>query len=229
MGKVYAVRNGRKTGVFQTWDECQEQIKGFSGAEYKSFKNIEDAFSYLGGTDTSVDKKPIELPKVTDKYTLNIYTDGSFKENQVSLGVYIESLDKDFKFYGLLRGTDYKGSANISGEVFAVLTGVQLAIDMGFTKLNILHDYEGISKWLSGEWTAKSELACMYLDLLNNLTSNNSLEISFTSVKGHSGVKGNLIADKLATRARNLKKYIDTDKILGGNLTVTDVPLCTLF
>ena len=39
-GKIYAVRKGRKTGIFQTWDETKEQVDGFSGAEYKSFKIV---------------------------------------------------------------------------------------------------------------------------------------------------------------------------------------------
>ena len=35
--KYYAVRKGKKTGIFQTWDECKLQVTGFSGAEYKRF------------------------------------------------------------------------------------------------------------------------------------------------------------------------------------------------
>jgi viroplasmin and RNaseH domain-containing protein len=45
--KVYAVRNGKKTGVFNTWDECKEQVNGFKGAEYKSFKTLEEAKNIL--------------------------------------------------------------------------------------------------------------------------------------------------------------------------------------
>lgn len=44
--KFYAVRKGRKTGVFATWALCQEQIKGFSGAEYKSFTTKEEAEAF---------------------------------------------------------------------------------------------------------------------------------------------------------------------------------------
>ena len=39
MGKYYAVKNGRQTGIFESWAECEEQVKGFSGAVYKSFKD----------------------------------------------------------------------------------------------------------------------------------------------------------------------------------------------
>ena len=45
--KFYAVKNGKTTGIFQSWDECKKQVAGFSGAEYKSFKTHEEAESYL--------------------------------------------------------------------------------------------------------------------------------------------------------------------------------------
>jgi len=41
--KYYAVVKGRKTGIFSTWQECKEQITGFSGALYKSFKTRSEA------------------------------------------------------------------------------------------------------------------------------------------------------------------------------------------
>jgi len=45
--KYYVVWNGRKTGIFATWADCQKQINEFSGAKYKSFISrqlAEDAF-----------------------------------------------------------------------------------------------------------------------------------------------------------------------------------------
>ena len=46
--KYYAVRTGRKTGVFMTWAECQKQVTGFSGAEFKSFPTMEEAQAFAG-------------------------------------------------------------------------------------------------------------------------------------------------------------------------------------
>ena len=46
--KFYVVWVGRKTGIFETWDECNEQIFAFPKAIYKSFKTkilAEQAFS----------------------------------------------------------------------------------------------------------------------------------------------------------------------------------------
>ena len=45
--KFYAIRVGRKTGIFNSWDECSELVRNFSGAEYKSFSNIDDANEYM--------------------------------------------------------------------------------------------------------------------------------------------------------------------------------------
>jgi ribonuclease HI len=41
--KYYVVLRGRKTGIFETWDDCKEQIHGFEQAQYKSFKTLTDA------------------------------------------------------------------------------------------------------------------------------------------------------------------------------------------
>ena len=53
--KYYAIKVGRKTGIFTDWDECQSLVKGFKGALYKSFKNEEDAKAYLNDDTTSND------------------------------------------------------------------------------------------------------------------------------------------------------------------------------
>ena len=46
--KFYVVWKGRHIGIFDSWEECNAQIKGFAGAEYKSFKTkqlAEQAFN----------------------------------------------------------------------------------------------------------------------------------------------------------------------------------------
>ena len=37
--KFYVVWKGKKPGVYSTWKECQEQVKGFEGAKFMSFPN----------------------------------------------------------------------------------------------------------------------------------------------------------------------------------------------
>ena len=49
MAKIYAVKVGRKTGLFSTWASCEEAVKGYPNASYKSFKTKEEALAWLGG------------------------------------------------------------------------------------------------------------------------------------------------------------------------------------
>lgn len=37
MAKFYGVSVGRETGVFETWAECEAQVKGFKGAVFKKY------------------------------------------------------------------------------------------------------------------------------------------------------------------------------------------------
>ena len=101
--KFYAVRRGYKTGIFETWAECQKATSGFSGAEFMSFLTREGAQAYLKGeldgvpfgtsveTKTASDGQEVKVDgqgrpvyEIPDKGMI-AYVDGSF---EVSLGKY---------------------------------------------------------------------------------------------------------------------------------------------
>ena len=79
---IYAVRHGRKTGIFHTWVDCETQVKNFPSAKFKKFKTIKEAHNYLGeNLDSTPDQKaddkttssleqsrlqPVESTKITD-------------------------------------------------------------------------------------------------------------------------------------------------------------------
>ena len=46
--KVYAIRKGKQTGIFHSWEECKQLVDGYPRAEYKSFLTQEEAEQYLG-------------------------------------------------------------------------------------------------------------------------------------------------------------------------------------
>jgi ribonuclease HI len=41
--KYYVVWRGRQRGVFSSWAECEKQVKGFVGAQYKAFGTLVEA------------------------------------------------------------------------------------------------------------------------------------------------------------------------------------------
>lgn len=47
--KFYAVWRGRQAGVYATWAECQQQVSGFAGAQFKSFPTRAEAEQALRG------------------------------------------------------------------------------------------------------------------------------------------------------------------------------------
>ncbi|MFM8427950.1 MAG: viroplasmin family protein [Chloroflexota bacterium] len=59
--KYYVVWKGRKTGVFTSWAECEKQVKGFVGAQFKAFESETEADAaylakyedYIGKVSTS--------------------------------------------------------------------------------------------------------------------------------------------------------------------------------
>ncbi len=46
--KYYAVRKGRKSGIYETWEECEKQTKCIT-SEFKSFSTYDEAVAYLNG------------------------------------------------------------------------------------------------------------------------------------------------------------------------------------
>lgn len=50
--KYYVVWKGRKTGIFASWAECEKQVKGFVGAQFKAFGSEPEAeAAYLANYD----------------------------------------------------------------------------------------------------------------------------------------------------------------------------------
>ena len=45
--KLYAEAKGRKTGIFDNWEECQESTKAYPDAKFMKFNNYQDAEKYI--------------------------------------------------------------------------------------------------------------------------------------------------------------------------------------
>ncbi|XP_017025247.1 ribonuclease H1 [Drosophila kikkawai] len=46
----YAVASGRECGVYDTWAQCEEQVKGFKNAKYKKFNTRQEAEQFVNAT-----------------------------------------------------------------------------------------------------------------------------------------------------------------------------------
>lgn len=192
--KFYAVKNGKKIGIYSTWNECKEQVNGFSGAEYKSFPSIEEAREYVYGTLKSVCEN--------SESTVEAYVDGSYEHciKAYGSGVVILKNDEVEKTYSI-KGEDKNlvGMRNVAGEIEASKIAMNHCIDNKIENLILYFDYEGIEKWCTGAWKTNKEGTIEYKKYYDNIKS--KLNVKFVKVKAHSGDKYNEEADKLAKRA----------------------------
>ena len=78
--KFYAVRKGKKPGIYMSWDICKQQTDGFPGAEFKSFPTREAAEEYIGQKQQTVEKEPENYAFVDGSYNIatKVYGYGGF-------------------------------------------------------------------------------------------------------------------------------------------------------
>lgn len=188
--KVYAVRKGRRTGLFETWEECREQVSGYSGAEYKSFQSYEDAEDYLSPQDNSAPSG------------VKAYVDGSYDHasRAFSCGlVIIHPNGKIEKFSRKSADQSMASMRNVAGEIMGAMMAMDYAIRGGLCSITIYYDYAGIEKWCTGEWQVNRPGTIKYRSYYDSIK--NKTHVSFVKVKGHSGDKYNDLADLLAKEA----------------------------
>lgn len=226
--KFYAVRRGRKTGIFENWDECREHVSGFAGAEYKSFASRTEAEAFLAeeasdGEEASESGVKVEKPKKKrmtakekEEYYKSVaeslvnevpkgrmlaYTDGSYdeKSKRYSCGCVMITKEGVFTYSSAGSVPEAVPERNVAGELTAAMYAVKKAASSGIGSIVIYHDYYGVSKWFKKEWKARSFCSLRYLDFMEKYRS--QMDISFVKVAGHTGDPLNEYADILAKAA----------------------------
>ncbi len=193
--KYYAVKKGKKTGIFNTWDECKRQVDGFKGAIYKSFTDLSLAESFLND-----EKKEM----VIDDNTAVAYVDGSFdvKSGRYSSGVFIIYKGEELEFSQKFEDAEMAEMRNVAGEIMGAVIAMKYALKFKIKKLVIHHDYQGLSMWATGQWKTNKKGTQNYANFCKECFK--EVDISFVKVKAHSGDKYNDKADELAKRALGL-------------------------
>lgn len=204
--KIYAVRKGYKTGLFNTWAECQKATAGYSGAEFRGFTDREEAMVFLNmkTAETVSGNKAREAAGVVEvpENMVIAYVDGSFEKNigRYAFGCVILTPDGD-EIRKSGSGNDPAGVAirNVAGEMLGAMNAVKWAQEKGYPAVEIRYDYEGVEKWVTGVWRAKTPLTSKYAAYMQN--AGKAVHISFCKVAAHTGNHYNEEADQLAKSA----------------------------
>lgn len=194
--KRYAVAKGRKVGVFNTWSECERSIKGYRGAVFKSFRSAADATRWLEEATVANVKSA--------KDAVVVYTDGACENNQskharAGVGVWFGNGDAR----NVSEPLAGKRQTNQRAELTAVIRALQIVYDQ---PLHVWSDSEycvlGVQHRLHG-WAAKQFVRVANDDLWKEthaLIVKRQHPFTIAHIEGHSGVRGNEAADRLAVR-----------------------------
>jgi len=204
--KVYAVKEGRKKGIFLSWSDCKEMIDGYSNASYKSFEDPYEAIDYL--LDNYLHKENCEEKENKNQYVdrvmgnnqkIEAYVDGSFDAANATYGSGVVII-KDGE---VIKKISHKGTnesnvsmRNVAGEIEGAMLAMKYAIDEGYRVLELYFDYNGIEKWCTGEWKVNKEGTIYYKQYYDSIKD--MLRVNFHKVKAHTGIEYNELADKLA-------------------------------
>ena len=188
--KFYAVKVGKKPGIYNTWNECAEQVQGVSGAVYRGFVTLDEAETFLSDFDNEKavleERIIIEDEFSVEKFNLMVenriaelkedeviaFVDGSYDatEEKSAFGAIMISHGKNkdilYKAFTKNLGEDFIAQRNVAAELEGVKEAINWSITYNKKKLIVFYDYEGIEKWATGEWKAKKEIHKKYVSFI---------------------------------------------------------------
>ena len=219
--KIYAVKHGRTTGLFSTWDECRKQVDGFAGARFKSFLSETEARAWLSGTPETVSLFPDDAGKAkptpcaespapavendpSADYT--VYTDGSCLRNPDGPGGYaaviLSSQGDDVRELsgGEPSTTNNRMELRAGIEALRAVpphSTVEFYTDSQYMKNAFTKNW--LRNWKRNGWRTATGEPVKNQDLWRALDEAFSLRtVHFHWVKGHAGNRWNERCDELA-------------------------------
>ncbi|PKE16740.1 ribonuclease H1 domain-containing protein [Macrococcoides caseolyticum] len=221
--KFYAIKVGKETGIYNSWEEASPLVQGYNGAVHKSFKSREEAELFLKSEDYSreVVDNAFEIEKLMSELQDNqaiIVTDGSYDKQQkrYGYGIVLLSNRESDEFFNSGNEQIYIESRNVTGEVMGILEGLKICKDKEYTDVFIYYDYEGLEKWANKEWSAIKPISKFYTKQLEEFKD---INLNFIKVKSHTGHLYNERADELAKYAlkkKGSKTYTDGTVYISG-------------
>ena len=222
--KYYAVRVGKKPGIYDTWSECQAQTLRFPGALHQSFRTLAEAKEYMQSNVTYSRKTtdanaPISFLNAAAKQRIAAlgedeiiaFVDGSYsvKDEKSAFGAIIFSYggrrDVLYKAIPVCLDAEFVALRNVAAELEAVKQTLDWAVLYKKNKVAIYYDYTGIEMWATGGWRANKYITRDYAEFVREKSE--ILQIEFVKVPAHSNITFNEEVDKLAKAALKAKTH----------------------
>lgn len=215
MSKFYAVANGHKIGIFNSWEIAKELVTGYPGAKYKSFKTFQEAQTYLQSFDKVIN--PLYSPNISKLFNgerIFGYTDGSCVKQVGGYG-FIAIVDK--KEIPVSGKVPSYPTTNQFAELYSIYSLIQYLLQnnqnslmkIGLTiytdsKYSIGCLSEWHYNWSRNGWMNSKGERVVNKELIQSILNISiGLDIKYEHVKAHNGDKYNEWADRLANVGRD--------------------------
>jgi ribonuclease HI len=241
--KFYVVWIGRQPGIFTDWATCERQTKGFNGAKFKSFPTREEAEQAFKGSPSAVlsksaaaksSTKPsilsnsassVKAASVESVADVEIFSDGACRGNPGQAGsglaVYRKGILSEL-WYGLYASIGTNNTAELLALHHALLTAkdellkgstVVIRSDSQYAIKSITEWAPAWARamWMNGSTPRKNaEIIKPMYELYQELKR----QLTIHHVRGHHGIQGNELADRMAALAIDseeleLRQYTD--------------------
>ncbi len=212
MKKIYAVACGRQTGLFDTWAECEKNVRGYPGAKFKGFTDKHEALAWLGNPAPTPQNPtaPYAPDYPNNSATDNdvdyvIFTDGSCLKNPGAGGWAAVITETKTGATRELKGGEAMTTNNrmeMCAAVNALATTaenarIKLYTDSQYLK-NAFTKY-WLRNWKRNGWQTSTGEPVKNRELWEKLDALvSSRHINFQWVKGHAGNRYNERCDELA-------------------------------
>lgn len=181
----YAVRRGRKPGIYRTYAECEKQVSGFSHQEYKKFSSREAAEEYMQEKE--------------NKAWAFVLGDYNSDTGVYGYGGFLCDGERDYPLSGCANDPDIRTMRADAGKLLGIMAAVRKAEELGIQELTIRYDLTGIEKWATGEWKAGRPGTKAYAEFMNS--DERRVRLNFEWVKSGADTERKKKASALAGKA----------------------------
>lgn len=151
---------------------------------------------------------------------ITAYVDGSFGDERIVHGglYYITDGHADM-LHVTSSNPQLVEMRNVGGEVLAAFAAILFSSTMIKASnkpgnLKVVYDYKGVGCWINGEWQAKKPATQWFKNAVGLILREVPLmTLKMEHVKGHSGDKGNELADAIADYTMNYCRMSNVDVI----------------
>lgn len=181
----YAVRRGRKPGIYRTYAECEKQVSGFLHQEYKKFSSREAAEEYMQEKE--------------NKAWAFVLGDYNSDTGVYGYGGFLCDGERDYPLSGCANDPDIRTMRADAGKLLGIMAAVRKAEELGIQELTIRYDLTGIEKWATGEWKAGRPGTKAYAEFMNS--DERRVRLNFEWVKSGADTERKRKASALAGKA----------------------------